>query len=237
MSTCALCARPAADGLHACPRHAADLRQWLAELPQQAALLQEFLVPASSTAQGRLGGTGRAHAPVPVDLRVLTLLGPGRYDAVPGTDDDGTAPIAAVLGAWAGHIAYHHPAVTRDAHGTAQVRPCDQAWPTDGETIASWCAWLTAYLPFTLTLPVVADFHQALEQLIHRVRNLTHATPHHHRQTAPCPQCNAFGLVTIDGHWEISCEICGHHLTPEAYADHAAALLQAHQSADASAAA
>ncbi|MDX3035321.1 hypothetical protein PV515_47035, partial [Streptomyces scabiei] len=61
---------------HLCPHHTAELRAWLAELPALVADLAEFVEPGGQPHTGRLGGTGRAHAPVPVDLRVLTLLGP-----------------------------------------------------------------------------------------------------------------------------------------------------------------
>ncbi|MFD5251314.1 hypothetical protein ACFWM5_00525 [Streptomyces bobili] len=230
MTACAICPQTAPDGQHACPRCADVLRGWLAELPQQARLLaSEFLTPSAQAAQGRIGGTGRATAPVPVDLRVLTLLGPGRHDPVPGTDDDGTAPIAAVLAAWAGHIAYHHPAAYRDPHGTAYTRPCEQAIPHHGPTITGWCAWLTAYLPYALGLPLVADLHRGLGDLIHHIRSLTHATPHRHPKTAPCPSCDSFALVAVDGRWGITCTACGCHLEPLEYEEHAAAVLHAHQ--------
>ncbi|WP_281155156.1 hypothetical protein [Streptomyces sp. HYC2] len=233
MTACAICPRVAPDGQHACLLHADDLRGWLAELPYQARLLEAFVVPSASPVQGRLGGTGRAHAPVPVDLRVLVLLAPGHADPPAGRDedDDETVPIRAILGAWAGHIAYHYPAAGRDAYGTARTQPCSQAWPRHGETISGWCAWLTAYLPFTLTLPpaTVAQLHRQLGDLVHRVRDLTHAVPHRHPQGAPCPDCESFALVRTDGKWGITCEACGHHLEPDAYDEHAARFLKAVQ--------
>ncbi|MEU1474534.1 hypothetical protein [Streptomyces sp. NPDC005760] len=231
MNACPRCPRTAPDGQHLCPLHAGELRDWLAELPHQARLLEAFAVPAGRPTEGRLGGTGRAHSPVPVDLRVLVLLGPGRYDPH-GPDDDGQAPIRATLGAWAGHIAYSYPSVYRDPYGTARTEPCDQAWPTDGETITGWCTWLTAYLPYALTLPTVAELHRALQDLVHRIRDITHATPHRHFMTAPCPRCDVCALVRTDGIWEIACTACGHRLDPEAYEQHAAATLAAHQAAD-----
>ncbi|NUS29798.1 MAG: hypothetical protein HOV92_37045 [Streptomyces sp.] len=231
MASCIIghCPRTAPDGHHACRLHADELRGWLTELPGQARLLEQFVAPPSRPAAGRLGGTGRATAPVPVDLRVLVLLGPGRYDPVPGTDDDGTAPITATLGAWAGHIAYHHPATTRDPYGTAHTLPCEQAWPSHGETITGWCTWLTAYLPYALTLPLVDDFHQQLGDLIRRIRDLTHTVPHRHHYAAPCPECEAFALAAVDGQEGITCTICGHHLSHPDYDQHAARTLKAIQ--------
>ncbi|MEV6124889.1 hypothetical protein AB0M23_31015 [Streptomyces sp. NPDC052077] len=227
MDTCAICPRTAPDGSRACPVCADDLHAWLAEIPRQAALLEEeFVAPSAAPARGRLGGTGRAHAPAPADLRVLTLLGPGRYDPAPGTDDDGTAPITAVLAAWAGHIAYWYPAVTRDAHGTAHTQPCDQAWPAEGRGITSWCTWHTRYLPYTLALPLTRAYHEQISDLVHRLRALTHTTPRRRAMAAPCPSCDAGGLTWTDGQWRIVCQVCGHHLTPEAYDEHAAAVLR-----------
>lgn len=230
MNACPLCPRTAPDGQHLCQLHASELRGWLAELPRQERLLSLFLAPTGSPAQGRLGGTGRATAPVPVDLRVLNLLiGPGHYDPVPGSDDEGEAPIAAVLGAWAGHIAYHYPAAHRDRHGTARTQPCQQAVPRRGETIRGWCTWYDAYLPYALTLPLAADLHRALDTLIRRIRSLTHTNPQQHPRAAPCPACDLCTLVRTDGRWHIHCLDCGHQLTPDQYDQHAAAYLAARQ--------
>lgn len=237
MSTCAVCRRDAEDGLHVCPRHTAELRAWLAELPGQAELLGQFLTSAGAPVQGRLGGTGRAHAPAPVDLRVLALLGPGHPDTV-GPDDDGTVPILALLDGWAGYIAYSYPAAHTDPYGTQHTFPCEQAVPRrGGATITGWCNWLTAYLPYALTHPWVGDLHRQLGDLLARVRALTHAVPHKHPQGAPCPECDAFALVAEDGQWGITCQACGHHLQPEAYEEHAARFLHTHQTATDNAAA
>jgi len=230
MSACAICRRATDTGLHACPPHLAELRGWLAELLEQTRLLPEFLAPAGAPAAGRLGGTGRAHAPIPVDLRVLTLLGPGHADVL-GADDDGTVPIRAWLGGWAGYIAYTYPAYTRDRHGTAHVQPCDHAWPRYGETTAGYCVWLTRYLPYAAGHPWIGDLHRQLGTLLGRVRDLTHTVPRRHRQGAPCPRCDAFALDAVDGRWGITCDACGHHLDQDAYDKHAAAYLTAHDPA------
>lgn len=228
MSACAICLRATEAGLHACPRHAAELRGWLAELPGQARLLNQFLAPAGGPTQGRLGGTSRAHAPVPVDLRVLTLLGPGHADVLSG-DDDGTVPILALLGGWAGYIAYTYPSTARDPYGTAHTRPCDKAVPRHGETVTGWCAWLTQYLPYALAHPWIGDLHHQLGALLARIRDLTHATPHKHYKVAPCPRCGTFDLVALDGRWDIICDTCGHRLDPQSYEQYAADYLRTHQ--------
>jgi ribosomal protein L37AE/L43A len=225
VSNCAICPRTAPHGHHACNVCADELRAWLTELPRQARLLEAFVAPSGQPHQGRLGGTGRAHSPAPVDLRVLALLGPGHADA-PADQEPDTIPILAFLGAWAGHIAYSYPAAARDPYGTAHTRPCEQAWPSHGPTITGWCAWLTAYLPYTLTLQLVAELHEQLGDLIHRIRDLTHTEPRSHPRTAPCPQCDEFALVRTDGRWHIHCTDCGHNLTPDAYTEYAAAFLQ-----------
>lgn len=227
MTACALCPRTAPDHQRLCPVHASEMRGWLTEIPQQARLLgAEFLAPAGQPATGHIGGTGNATAPV--DLRVLALLGPGRYDPL-GPDDDGQAPITATLGAWAGHIAYLHPAPTRDPHGTAYIHPCDQAVPRHGETITGWCTWLTAYLPLALAQPAAADLHRDLDALVRRLRTLTHASPRQHPRAAPCPACDLCTLVRTDGRWHIHCLDCGHQLTPDQYQHHASAYLAERQ--------
>lgn len=233
MIRCARCPRTAPDEQHLCLVHASELLGWLTELPRQAQLLRQFLSPSGGPARGRSGG--RAHAPIPVDLRVLTLLGPGHLDPPPGTPAEDDVPILARLGGWAGYIAYTYPALgwhpARDPTATLYVGACEQALPRHGPTIAGWCAWLTAYLPYALTQPWIGDLHRQLGDLIARIRDLTHAVPHKHPQGAPCPDCQAFALVAIDGQWGIVCEACGHHLTPEAYAEHRTDFLQAHQAA------
>ncbi|MET8826548.1 hypothetical protein ABZX40_36450 [Streptomyces sp. NPDC004610] len=228
---CAVCHRTTTPGTHICPGHLADLRAHLAELPRLVRLLEaEFVAASGSPARGRIGSTGRAHAPVPVDLRVLTLLGPGRVDPA-GPDDDGTVPILALLDEWAGHLAYTYSSASRDRHGTQHTQPCEAAVPRSGYTVTGWCAWLTAYLPYAAGLPAVGDLHHQLHRLTDRLYDLTHAVPHSHPQTAPCPHCQAFGLVAVDGRDGITCTVCGHHLTTTAYAHHARAHLDAHQPA------
>lgn len=227
MTVCSICPRTAPDGHHACPLHAGELHAWLAELPQQTRLLGDFLTPSTSPPAGRLGGAGRAHAPVPVDIRVLNLLGPGHHVSPedPYGDGDGTAvPIGALVRGWADYIATEHQAVTRDQYGTAHHRQCNGASPRHGTTVTGWCAWLTAYLPYAITQPWVGELHHQLGDLLAVIRDLTHAVPRTHRQIASCPKCEAFALVRTDGLWGITCEACGHHLEPAEYDQHAAAL-------------
>lgn len=235
MTACTVCPRTAPDGVHLCLVHSGELRGWLAELPAQARLLEEEFVAASAQpAEGRMGGTGRATAPVPVDLRVLVLLGPGHPVGLVDQDDDEdtTVPLRAFLGSWAGTIAYQYPAAHRDLYGTARTQPCEQAWPTWGETITGWCLWLLAYLPFALTLPVAGELHRQVGDLIHRIRGLTHTTPGEHRRVAPCPACDLFTLVRTDGQWRVHCVDCGHRMTPDQYDEHAAQYLAARQADD-----
>ncbi|WP_060879970.1 hypothetical protein [Streptomyces scabiei] len=226
-SFCEVCHRTAPDTEYLCLHHAAELRAWLAELPALVLDLAEFVVPGAQAPSGRIGGTGRAHAPVPVDLRVLTLLGPG-HPQPPSDDPDagGTIPIRALLDGWAGRLAYDYPAAHRDRHGTAHTRPCEAYRAAGGPTVTGWCDFLTAYLPYAVTRPWVGDFHRQLGDLVHHVRDLTHAVPHHHDKVAPCPRCQGFALTTTDGRWVVRCEACGHRMTPEAYDEHARALSQ-----------
>lgn len=231
MIRCARCPRIAPDEQHLCLVHASELRGWLTELPRQAQLLRQFLSPSGGPAQGRSGG--RAHAPIPVDLRVLALLGPGHLDPPPGTPAEDDVPIVARLGGWAGYIAYTYPALAwhpdRDPTATLYIGAGEQAVPRQGPTTAGWCAWLTAYLPYALTHPWAAEFHRDIGDLVHRVRDLTHTVPHDHPQAAPCPACDMYGLVRTDGRWHVHCRACGHQLDPDAYARHAANVLAEQQ--------
>lgn len=225
MGSCTTCPRPAPDGHHACTTCTQQLRAWLTELPRQLPLLRLALLPEGRPVQGRVGG--RATAPVPLNLDALVLLGPGQPlpPADPYGDATGPVPIAALVSGWAGYIAYEHPAVTRDPYGTIHIRPCDGAHSRHGATITAWCHWLTTYLPYATTRPWIHDLYVQLQDLLARIRDLTHATPHHHPKDAPCPTCQAFALTQTDGQWGITCQACGEHLEPEQYTAHAKALL------------
>lgn len=227
-SFCTVCRRTAPGGHHLCPQHTGELGVWLAELPGLTRDLAEFVTPAGRPAEGRLGPAGRAHSPAPVDLRVLALLGPGHAQPPSSGDPDagGTVPIHAFLDGWAGRLAYDHPAVWRDPYGTAHTAPCDAYRATGGPTITGWCAFLTAYIPYTATRPWAGDFHRQLGDLTHHIRDLTHTVPHTHHKAAPCPRCKLLALTETDGQWGIRCEACGHRMTPEAYTEHRTALLQ-----------
>lgn len=231
VTDCSICPRTAPDGHHACTACAHQLRAMLTELPQQIPLLQDSLQPGRGPTQGRSAPAGIAHAPLPLDLRVLTLLGPGHPQ--PPTDDDpdagGIIPIRPMLYGWAHFIASEHPATARDPYGTTDLWPCDGAHPRHGATIPGWCAWLRAYLPHAITRPWIATLHQQLSDLLALIRDLTHAVPHRHPKPVPCPACGAFALIETDGQWGITCDVCHHYLDPQDYADHAAALLEALQ--------
>ncbi|PWG08764.1 hypothetical protein DF268_35935 [Streptomyces sp. V2] len=238
-TTCTICPRPAPEDTYACPACLDDIRGWLSELPRQAALLaDEFLAPGAAPVQGRIGGTGRAHSPVPVDLRVLVLLAPGHAVPVgaPEDDTDHTVPIRALVTGWAHYFASTYPTVHRDRHGTAHVTrdaqplpPRDHRTRIPDHTLTGWASWITTYLPYAAGHPWIADLHRQLGDLVHRIRDLTHEVPHTHHMVAPCPDCQGFGLTRTDGRALIRCTLCGHHLTPEAYDTHVTAVLDTHQ--------
>ncbi|MGW7195528.1 hypothetical protein [Streptomyces chryseus] len=234
MSRCAICTRPAADEHHACATCVRQLQAWLREIPRQLPLLQASLRPETAAHTGRTGGAAYAHAPLPLRLDVLSLLGPGHPvpTADPYGDFQGAVPIASLLYGWAHYLAGDMPAVARDTHGTVHISPCEAAAPRHGTSVTAWCHWLTAYLPHAARRPWVRDLHHQLQDLTTHIRRITHAEPQRHPKTAPCPHCEAFALVEID--WQgICCEACGQHLEPEQYAAHAATvlavLIRAHQ--------
>ncbi|MFS0698332.1 hypothetical protein AB6N36_37020, partial [Streptomyces nitrosporeus] len=149
--------------------------------------------------------------------------------ADPHGDQTAGVPITALLAGWAHHIASDIPAVHRDAHGVVHVQRHRYAvaWPRTGTGITAWCAWLTAYLPYAVTRPWAAEMHRQLEDLVHRIDRLTGVRPRRTPKDAPCPGCSAFALVEREGELHITCEACGHRLTPDGYLTHRAAVMPA----------
>ena len=223
-TTCETChgRMPATLARYLCEACEYQLHTWLRTLPRQAELLRLCLQPATGPAQR--GGSGRAHSPLPVDVRVLDLLGPGHpvFLEDPHGDQSGGIPITALLAGWAHHIAGSIPAADRDTYGAVHVdshgRP--YAWPQAGRGIAAWCAWLRTSLPYTVTRPYAADMHGQLQDLIDRIQRITHTTPRRRAMDAPCPDCHAFALVEREDELPVSCEACGHRLTPQQYIAH-----------------
>ncbi|MEV7712313.1 hypothetical protein [Streptomyces sp. NPDC088270] len=217
---CLICQHTAPDDRYLCDACAYRLHTWLRTLPQQATLLQSCLRPDAGLAQR--GGNGRAHSPLPVDLRVLDLLGPGHVVPLedPHGDQTGGVPITPLLAGWARYIASELPAVHRDAHGTVRIDRCADAWPRAGKGIGAWCTWLSGYLPYAVTRPWAAELYTQVEDLMGRVRRITHTTARRIPRDAPCPACDAFALVGRENELHISCEACGRQLTPDEYIAH-----------------
>lgn len=219
MTCCPTC-RTDQDETGACPACTYRVLGCLAELPRLVVLLEDLLHPNAGPA--RRGGGGRAHSPVPVDLRVLDLLGPGQPVLIndPHGDQTGGIPLTALLYGWARYIASEHPAVRRDRHGTAYIDRCDSAWSRRGGDVAAWCAWLAGYVPYAMTRPWAGELHDQLEDAVRRARALAGTVVRRTPKDAPCPSCSAFALVGTDGEWHIACEACGHRLTPDEYDAH-----------------
>lgn len=225
---CAVCRRPLpADtdryACHACHHH---LRY---ELGQLAAIelpaLRAELAPGNSPQTGSRFG-GRAHAPLPVNVRVLDLLGPGTPNVLPDPHGEQTAgiPIGPILAGWAHTIALEHQVAYRRA-GTTYLVPCERAVPRTGSGLDAWARWLLAYLPYAVTRPWVTELHAELDDLMFRVRQITGLRPRSHPRLAPCPYCDAFAVTHTDGRWDLDCQACGRKLDPDEYAAHAAAVL------------
>lgn len=213
--------------LYACEACGYKLRAMLRELPRHVPLLEALLRPGSGL-PGR-GGTGRAHSPLPVRLDLLDLLGPGHVVVLedPHGDQSDGVPITPLLYGWARYIAGYHPSVGRDQHGTVHVRPCDGPYSRPGGTVAGLCAWLIAYLPYAVTQPWAADMYRQLEELLQRVRTKSGARPGRTPKDAPCPDCDTWSLVAVDGEWGVHCEACACTLTPDEYDLHRAAVMPA----------
>ncbi|MFJ5888111.1 hypothetical protein [Streptomyces californicus] len=201
------------------------VHSWLRELPRHLVLLAEMLHP--DTGPARRGGTGRAHAPLPVRLEVLDLLGPGQpvLLADPHGDQTGGIPITALLYGWARYLAADFPTVRSDAHGTVHIERCDGALVRGGADVPGLCRWLDAYLPYAATRPWWDDLYEQMEQLLLRVRRLTHTRPVTHAKDAPCPDCSGWSLVEREDELHITCTVCPARLTPAQYDDHRAAVM------------
>lgn len=222
---CAICSRPLVAGTqaHACPACVKDTRGLLAAITAELPELQECLRLGAAPAGGR--SVGRAHAPLPLRLDTLNLLGPGV--ATPWTDTAGDQvqgiPLVPLLRWWADYIGAQHIAAWRFA-GTQYSAPCSGAI-THGRDAAAWCRWLSAYLWIAAAQPWIRQLHDDLAEALEGVRAITRTEPQRHRRLAPCPACDSIAMVAVDGEWEVKCEVCGHRMDPAAYDAHAAAVL------------
>ncbi|MCR3732207.1 ribosomal protein S27E [Streptomyces umbrinus] len=193
-----------------CPRCAYRLRAYLRELVGQMPLLEASLQLDRSPTTGSIHG-GRAHSPMPLRGDVLTLLGPGSNTTLNDpygnarSDQTGPPTLDQILRGWAEVTAEH-------------IRLAPTPWRRPGQT---WAAWLGAYLPWILTAPWAGDFHQELGELVGRVRAITRTEPRTRKLDAPCPSCEAFGLVEEDWQEYIECPACGRLLTSDEYTAHA----------------
>lgn len=226
MTTCIICRRSLPEGSdrYACPGCEHSMRYTLGALVGELPALRAALVPGGSPRTGTRFG-GRANAPLPVNVSVLDLLGPGASAVVPDPlgEQTGGVPLGALLLGWAHAVA--REVTGRYWHGGTEYRvPCTPAVRRGGG-IPEWAAWLAAYLPLAATLPWVAEMHGELEDALRRVRAITGTQPRTHPRLAPCPACSACAMSRTDGQWEITCEACGHRMDPDAYDAHAAAVL------------
>lgn len=200
----------------------ATLQQLLAELPA----LRAELAPGS--APGGRRPVGRAHSPMPVNTRVLDLLGPGTVVYVPDPHGEQTAdiPLTPLIISWCQHLARDYPAVSRRG-GTEYRQPCTAAVVRRHADLPTWITWLARYLPYAATRPWAGELHDGLDDALRRVRAITGTRPQTRPRFAPCPRCGAFALGRTDGQWDIVCAACQHRMDPDAYAEHAAEVLPA----------
>ncbi|MFJ9889826.1 hypothetical protein ACIQRW_28780 [Streptomyces sp. NPDC091287] len=210
-----------------------SVHTWLRELPRHLVLLADMLTP--DTGPARRGGVGRAHAPLPIRLEVLDLTGPGQPVLLddPHGDQTGGVPMTPLLYGWARFLAADYPSVRTDAHGTVHIERCNSARARDGARLRNvadvpgLCRWLDAYLPYAATRPWWDDIYEQIEQLLHRVRRLTHTRPVTRAKDAPCPICTGWSLVEKEDELHIVCTVCPVRLTPEEYDAHRAQVMPA----------
>jgi ribosomal protein S27E len=230
MTACSICPRALPDdaGGYACQRCTHRMRYALNTLAdRELPLLRQALVPGSSGPPTGTRFGGLAHAPLPADGRVLDLLGPGSVRSAPYSTQAGDIPLLPLLRYWADRLAMAFPA-RHVRSGTQYLEPyggADQAVSRRGTDIAAWSRWLVRYLPYAADLYWVRELHDALDDMLHRVRAITGTQPHTHHRLAPCPACDAFAVVHTDGEWDVKCEACGQKTDPDEYAAHAAAVM------------
>jgi hypothetical protein len=225
---CTICTRalPADTDRYACPACEHEMRSALEQLLVELPALRASLA-LGSPAGGRRP-VGRAHSPMPVTLRVLDLLGPGTVAYCPDPHGEQTAgiPLGPLVISWCQHIAHDYPAVSRRG-GTEYREPCTAAYVRRHYDLPTWIVWLTRYLPYATTRPWAGELHDALDDALQRVRQVTGNRPQSHARLAPCPQCDAFAMTRTDGQWDTVCEACGYRMDPDAYASHASRVLPA----------
>ncbi|MEV6471581.1 hypothetical protein [Streptomyces sp. NPDC051657] len=199
-----------------------SVHTWLRELPRHLVLLQDMLRP--DTGPARRGGIGRAHAPLPIRLEVLDLTGPGQPVLLddPHGDQTGGIPMTPLLMGWARYLTADAdvPVARVDSHGTIHIQRCDGPWVRGGADVPGLCRWLDAYLPYAATRPWWDDLYEQIEQLLHRVRRLTHTKPVTRAKDAPCPLCAGWSLVEREDELNVVCRVCPATLTQDEYAAH-----------------
>lgn len=211
-SACAICRRTHRDqgDAHrtACDRCEHRIRGWLREIPHQLPLLEASLARDGGPAQG--SSAGRAHAPLPLRADVLNLLGP----AAPGPvrdhrgDQSGSAPILALLYAWAEQIA------------AARRQDLQPFRPRDDYT-----RYIAAHLNYACTQGWITDLHTELGAVVHAARAITRTEPRRRPKDAPCPSCSAFALIEEDWQPYIECGTCGLLLSHDEYMAHHRAVM------------
>lgn len=224
---CRICHDHAPEDRYLCDGCEHRARTWLTGLPAQEALLRRCLLPTAGPAQR--GGAGRAHAPLPLDLRPLDLLGPGTTTPVqdPHGDQVDAVPIKAILAGWAQRIAEDIAAVYVDHEGklrtTGQGPACAVA--CTGSGISAWVAWLHRYWPWAITRPYIEPLYTDLAAITDRIQRITHTEPRRTARDAPCPECEGFSMFEREGELHIFCGDCGHRMTPDAYMAHRAKVM------------
>lgn len=216
MTLCTICRTPlqrAETGRPACRACGYEIRAGLHELVLQLPLLEASIEPGRGLA---VRGGHRATAPLPLRADVLDLLGPGTEAAVSDAhgDQTGDMPLATWLTSWAAIVAGAEEVQTLQ---TALGRHTPTIPPgTSG--IPAQSRWLQAYVPYIAHQPYAVELHSELQDLIGRIRAITSAIPREQIKLAPCPACDGFSLLEVDGRWYIRCRQCPRMMTRQQYA-------------------
>jgi len=176
-------------GQYLCTPCVRDIRQWLAELPNQMIVLRASMHREITGSPVR-GGT-KSSPPMPPREDTLNLLGPAAPGNVcdPHMDQEGALPLTATLGAWVCLILEESPNA-----------PAPAVW-----TAEALALWLDGHLGWAVQQKWACELRAELWDMISAVRRITRCRPQKRPVTRPCPKCACLTLTKKDHDLYVRC--------------------------------
>lgn len=206
---------------------AAEVRRWLGEIPDMAALLPDALITRSAQTEN-LSRPVPSSRP-PVDVGILDLTDQRhKHDWLSGSMawcDPDRMGILPYLDSW-----------VRDLEGAAidgdpifGIEPRNEPLPDAPEhpTVAAVCDWLAGALEWAEGLPQWFELADGVRQMHQRVRIATRNVRDAEDKPVPCPRCGE-SLTRVPGTRPLwACVACGHEVRVQAVTiNQAAKILQ-----------